>query len=122
MTFVLGKKYSREEIYDALGGSKQAYLPNSDGTVLCACLRQDTNPAAPNVILPGTGREIERSSKILCEQKEAIPVFIKRSVGSWEYVGNYTVERWSENPAEIMEHARHAGRSDITRVIYMKPI
>jgi hypothetical protein len=121
MAFASGKKYSREEIYDALGGgSKQAYLPNLNGRVLCACLRSDTNPNAPNIILPGSGPEIKRSSRMLCEQKEAVPVFIKRGVNNWEYVGDYKVDRWSESSAEITEHERRAGRNDVSRVIYMK--
>jgi hypothetical protein len=121
MTFNRRERYTREAIHDKLGGgSKQAYLPNKDGLVLCACLRTNTNPGAPDVILPGDGPEIQRSSELLCEQKSAIPVFIKRGVNDWEYVGNYVVDRWSESPAEIAEHARRAGRNDVTRVIYMR--
>jgi hypothetical protein len=57
MVFVLGKKYSRNTIHEEVGGgSKQAYLLNIGGKVLCACLRLDTNPDAPKIILPGMGR------------------------------------------------------------------
>jgi hypothetical protein len=123
MTFSRRGRYTREAIHDKLGGgSKQAYLPNKGGLVLCACLRTDTNPGAPDVILPGDGPEIRRSSELLCGQKRAIPVFIKRGVNDWECVGDYVVDRWSENPAEIAEHSRRAGRRDVTRVIYMKPV
>lgn len=123
MAFSGRERYTREAIHERLGGgSKQAYLPNKGGVVLCACLRTDTNPGAPDVILPGDGPEIQRSSNLLCEQKSAIPVFIKRDINDWEYVGDYVVDRWSESPAEIAEHARRAGRYDVTRVIYMRPV
>ncbi len=121
MGFRLRERYTRDEIHVALGGgSKQAYLPNVGGKVLCACLRLDTNPNAPNVILPGAGPEIQRASGLLCEQSESVPVFIKRGINAWEYVGDYAVERWGENRAEIAEHSRRAGRSDISRIIYMR--
>jgi hypothetical protein len=63
-----------------------------------------------------------RSAEMLCSQKRAVPVFIKRGSGSWEYVGDYAVDRWSESPAEIAEHSRRAGRTDVTRVIHMKRV
>ncbi len=123
MSFRPRGMYTRDEIHEKLGGgSKQSYLPNRDGVVLCACLRADTNPGAPSVILPGNGPEIMRSAEMLCSQKGAVPVFIKRGSGSWEYVGDYAVDRWSESPAEIAEHSRRAGRTDVTRVIHMKRV
>ena len=51
---IVGQSYTRQQIHDKVGGgSLQSYLPTRDGRVLCACLRLDTNPGAPEVILPG---------------------------------------------------------------------
>jgi hypothetical protein len=72
MSFRPRGMYTRDEIHDKLGGgSKQSYLPNRGGVVMCACLRADTNPGAPSIILPGNGPEIMRSAEMLCSQKGA---------------------------------------------------
>ena len=122
MTFRLNNHYSREVIHRMLGGSMQAYLPNKKGVVLCACLSLDLNPKAPEVILTGIGPQIERSAHILSRQEKPIPVFIKRGVNCWEFVGDYKFERWSDDPGEIEAHAKLANRTDITRVIHMSAV
>lgn len=116
-----GQFYTRQEIHDLLGGgSLQSYLPTRDGVVLCACLRRDTNPDAPRVILPGTGPGIEEAARLLRRQGGAIPVFIKHEAGAWEYLGEYVVEdrRWTAE--DISFHERRSRRTDITSVIWMR--
>jgi len=121
MSFKIGLSYTRDEIYSEVGGgSKQSYLPNKDGRVLCACLNQRENPSAPYIILAGDGPEIRRSSIMLCNQVDHVPVFVKRAVNEWEYVGRFAVKNWSESAADIDEYNRSARRSDITRIIFLK--
>jgi hypothetical protein len=55
MNFVLGQTYTRNEIHEAVGGSKQAYLPRKNGLVVCGAFTRELNPEAPNVILSGFG-------------------------------------------------------------------
>jgi hypothetical protein len=119
--FQRGQRYTRDEIHDEAGGSKQSYLPTAGGRVVAACLKSKTNPDAPRIILPGQGKGIERAAEILIGQGTAIPIFVKRRVNEWEYVGDYKVDRWSEDAAEIEAQSQRSGRDDITRVIYMKP-
>jgi hypothetical protein len=119
MMFENGKTYTREDIHRQLGGDVQSYLPHVGGQVVAACLRPDTNPDAPRVILPGTGEGIERSADLLVGQKTPVPTFLKRRSGEWEYVGDFVVERWSQDSAELAEHSRRSGRNDISRVIHM---
>ena len=116
-----GERYTRQEIHDAVGGgSLQSYLPTKDGRVLCACLRLDTNPGAPEVILPGTGPGIERAADLLERQVGAIPVFLKRGSGAWEFVGEFQFGRRSKLPADIESWAQRTGRADITSVIELR--
>lgn len=123
MPFKKSRLYTRDEIYSEVGGgSKQSYLPNKNGNVLCACLNQRENPSAPFIILAGKGPEIQRSSVMLCDQKGPIPVFVKRNVNEWEYMGMYEVERWAEKQADIDNYNRTAQRADITRIIFMKEV
>lgn len=123
MPLKIGNLYSRDQIYvEVGGGSKQSYLPNSNGQILCACLNQRENPSAPFIILAGTGPEIQRSNVILCDQEGSIPVFVKRNVNEWEYVGMHVVDRWTENQADIDDYNRTAQRTDIRRIIFMKEV
>jgi hypothetical protein len=117
--FRIGGRYTRREIHAELGGSIQSYLPHREGRVVAACLRLDTNPDAPNVILPGRGEGIEHAADMLTNQDSPVPTFLKRSGGAWEYVGDYAVSSSSSDPAEIERHAGRSGRVDITRVIQM---
>lgn len=120
--FTEGQFYTRQEIHDLLGGgSLQSYLPTLNGVVLCACLRLDTNPGAPRVILPGNGPGIEEAARLLRAQVGPIPVFIKHEANAWEYVGDYEVEPRLWTAGDIAAQARRSGRSDITSVIWMRP-
>lgn len=86
--FRRGEMYTRWEIHDQVGGALQSFLPTVDGRVVAACLRLDTNPDAPAVILPGTGPGIEGAAARLVAQRVAVPTFLKREVNRWEYVGS----------------------------------
>src|SRR5690242_17444713 len=101
MVFVEGRPYTRREIADAVGGSIQDYLPHHNGRVVCACLVPQLNPGAPDVILVGTGPEIVRWARVFADQRDFVPVFIKRATNAWEHVGRYRVEGSSIDTAEI---------------------
>lgn len=120
--FVLGRKYSRHEISGVLGGSKIDFLPTEKKRVVCGCFTLDHNPEAPEVIIPGTGKVIERTAKIFCGQEHPVPIFIKRRVNEWEYVGHFKPERFSTDRSEIAAH--HNGSitplNQVTRVIFLK--
>ena len=120
----LGQSYSRDDIAHDLGGGTVEFLPNVGGRIVCACLRLDYNPDAPDVILPGKGPLIQQTAEWLCEQRGPIPVFIKRGAHAWEYVGNYKVRDFSTDAQVIAEQEARSGRTGregITRVIYMEP-
>ena len=120
--FPQGHHYTRQEIHDLVGGgSLQSYLPTLEGVVLFACLRRDTNPGAPRIILPGTGSGIEAAARLLRGQRGSIPVFIKEEANAWEYVGMYELEPRKWTSEDIAIQNRKSGRSDITSVIWMKP-
>lgn len=116
-----GKHYTREEIAAAYGGSAVEYLPRVGGRVVCACLRTDPeyNPEAPEVILVGRGPIIEESGAALIAQHGPVPVYLRRGMNHWEYVGDYEVDRSSRLPADIMRYEIQTGRK-VTCAIFMK--
>jgi hypothetical protein len=120
--FELDTSYTRKEIHAKVGGSVQSYLPHVNGVVRAACLRLDSNPDAPAVILVGTGSGIERAAEMFIAQKAAVPTFVKYGTGKWRYVGDYAIKRSSQDPTEISEHARRSDRRDITMILYMDKV
>ena len=119
--FDIGTDYTRRQIHETLGGSIQSYLPTAHGRVVCACLRADINPQAPNVILVGDGNGIKHAGDILASQREPISVFIKRASNAWTYSGLFRVRHSSQLPADIRPYAAAASRSTVTRVIHLQP-
>ena len=119
--FIEEHEYTRDQIHDALGGSKQSYLPDVGGRVVCACIDAKLNPDAPRIIIPGTGPMIEKTADILLGQKGAIPVFLKQSTNAWKYVGEFEVDPRRFSYADVEAQKRRTGLADITRVIWMRP-
>lgn len=120
MTLVEGNFYTREQIHDLLGGGVQDYLPHKDGQVVCGCFKKDTNPDAPNVILPGTGPKIQKWAKVFRGQSYPIPIFIKKDINKWEYVGEYQVKRWTDKLSDITSYASTSGRNNVTSVLFLE--
>src|SRR4051794_28738604 len=86
--FDRNRLYSRAEIANLLGGGTvQSYMPTKGTRVLAGCFRTEVNPDAPRIVLVGIGPRIERAARLLMEQKEPIPVFLKRASKAYEYVG-----------------------------------
>ena len=118
----IGNKYTREEIVAELGGSTRGFLPIAKGKVVCACLREELNPSAPKIILAGAGSYREKPAATLCKQTGELPVFVKwENEDTWEYVGNFEVEKSSTNPEEIKREDNRKNRTEkISRVIFLK--
>ena len=115
-----GRSYTRREIHELLGGEIQTYLPARDGVVTCACLTLRRNPDAPNTILVGQSPRVLERARQLCRQCSTIPVFLKRATSSWEYVGDYGVERCSQESSDLAVYGRLSGRDDLAMVVFLK--
>jgi hypothetical protein len=116
----IGNKYTREEIFAELGGSTKGFLPIVKGKVVYACLREELNPRAPKIILAGAGSHREEPAATLCKQIGELPVFVMwKNEDTWEYVGNFEVEKSSTNPEEIKREDDRENRTEIiSRVIF----
>ncbi|HID69162.1 MAG TPA: hypothetical protein EYP35_01575 [Desulfobacterales bacterium] len=120
--FKIGERYTRDEIYDFVGGSKQSYLPTKNRIVTCICLSKEMNPDAPHIILAGQGKIIFRSAKWLVSHGNKLPVFIKESPNNWIYQGSFKVKKSVTDKNEIQKNYRLAGREDVQMVIEMKEV
>jgi putative zinc finger/helix-turn-helix YgiT family protein len=121
--FTVGRRYSREEISDKLGGSRVAYLPFKDGRVVCGCFRPDPeyNPNAPEEILLDEGPVIQESAKLVSEQQEPIPVFLFKGNCEWEYVGLYRCCGFETDPKLLQRKMQqNPARGVIKGVLYFE--
>ena len=124
MTFIPGADYTRLEIYNALGGNVQTYLPVKNGQVVAACLRLDINPGAPNIILCGTGLRIRHAGLRLAQQRSPLPIFIKQAPTRWTYQGLFKVTGSCTDPEECAPYITDSGRdpAEISRVVLLEAV
>lgn len=112
-----GAEYTRQELHERLGGGLHDFLPHVRGRVVCGCFDARRNPHAPFVVLPGFGPGIERWAHVFAAQREPVPCFLRRPGRLWEYVGEYRVRALSQDPAEIEEWSRLAGREGTASMV-----
>jgi hypothetical protein len=131
LMFQLGTKYTRDYIASIAGGDPVPYLPQDPtGRVVAGCYRPDLNPDVPDIVLPGTGSQIEASAREYRNGRYAIPTFVKLAQNGWLYVGMYIVKDFSDDPKEIARQQVKAnlvgrgtkGREKITMVLYLEPV
>jgi hypothetical protein len=111
MELRMGSSWTRDDIHDTFGGSKQAYLPSVKGEVVCGCFRKDlTQPHAPEEILVGTGPQRVATARQLLSQGNGIPCFVKEQVNEWEFVGHWRATSFDESKAAQEEATWRADR------------
>jgi hypothetical protein len=79
------------------------------------------DPDAPEVLLVGQGEDVQKYGARLIDQREPLPIFVKRAANEWEYKGRYVVKSSSSDAADIVRWSARAGRKDVTMVVFMQP-
>lgn len=118
--FIIGETYTRDEIHSRVGGGVQDYLPHRDGVVVCGCFNPDINPDAPDLVLVGTGPDIERWARVFGSQHAYVPVFLKQRTNEWEYVGDFRGRYLSDDRRAIERYKDRSGRDDITMLLFLE--
>jgi len=121
MKLRLGRSYTRGEIHNLLGGELQTYLPQSKGKIVCGCFipEQGANPNAPTEILVGNAPVVVKKAYKLIDQRETIPVFLKRSNNNWAYIGMFQAKRFSTDRSLLRKREREAFREKLAMVLYL---
>jgi hypothetical protein len=110
--------YTRTEIRGLVGGGGvMEYLPSRGNEILAGCFRTELNPEAPRIVLVGKGPRIERAAELLVEQGNPVPVFLKRSVNEWEYVGHWRAIKLDKDSDTIAKHSPNTTR--VSGVLFM---
>ena len=124
LNFMINSIYSRDEIHDKVGGSKQSYLPTVNNEVVCGCFRLDDylNPGAPDEILIGDSKHARACATKLFDSGRIIPVFIKSESNAWEYVGLYRCVDYSEERSVLKQKEKeNPNHGKITAVFWLEP-
>src|SRR5687768_1769617 len=101
MSFYEGRRYSRAEISDVIGGKVQDFLSCKDKVIVAGCIIPEMNPHAHHQIYVGDGRDIVQHAEWAAEQKEPIPCFLKRGSKEFEYLGLYRPTNIDRDPDRI---------------------
>jgi hypothetical protein len=117
----LGQFYTRSQIFEMVGGgSKQSYLPQKKGIILCGCFDPKLNSKAPYEIDAGNGPVVLKGAKLLAEGGYSIPVFLQKKSNHWEYAGDYICTGYSESLDDL--YPKKQRRPDAVAVFYLKRI
>jgi len=121
--FKIGATYTRDQIHSSVGGSKQAYIPTLNGSVVAICVQLNLNPGAPRELLCGIGPVIAKSAQLLASTAHKVPVFVKKDVNQWEYTGLYRPIASHTSGPRFNAMLAGSGRppSDVSLAIEMSP-
>ena len=118
---VVGKTYTRLQISKAVGGGElQTYLPEYNGRILAGCFDPGLNLRAPHEVDVGEGVKVIAKAETVASAQTAIPVFLKRGAGAWEYVGLYKCLCFSRERRHIRAYKDRRG--DAVGVLYFEAI
>lgn len=121
MRLQVGKRYTRRQIHDLVGGGDlQSYLPHAGGRILYGCFDPNINKGAPAEIDFGDAPDVIKYAKLAEGQHAEIPVFLKHSANKWQYVGDFRVIRASTDMRDV-ERARRR-RPDAIGTIFLTEI
>jgi len=111
----------RLSIADELGGNIQQFLPtakHSNRSVVACCYSSDKNIQAPNTLLVG-GKKKYTNACSFARDKNFVPFFRKEKDG-WEFIGDYRVREWTENPQIIAAEKIRGEDNDVRIVLYLE--
>lgn len=110
--FKRGAVYALDDISSVVGGERQSYLPQKEGTIVCGRFTREMNPKAPYEVLVGDLPKVAAKAKLLIEQGASIPVFVKEAPNEWRFHGFMSPVRFATDRRTVDAKARAAGRED----------
>lgn len=118
--FEKGLVYTRGQIHEAVGGSARAALPTRAGKVVCACLTREMNPRAPEEMVIGGRERAVRLARAFAASGDAVPVFVRRRRGGWEYTGERRVRTVIEDPGALLALVAEGAPLDISAALQLE--
>ena len=120
--FEKGRSYTRQQIHEALGGSRREALPTKGGNVVCACLTRRMNPRAPDEIVIGGAERALRRARSFAASGAAVPVFVRARRGGWEYAGERRVRSVIEEPGAVLSLVAEGAPADAALALLLEEV
>jgi hypothetical protein len=76
----------------------------------------------PGAIVVGKGYYRERNAKRFVKLGLAIPAYLKRPNGAWEYVGEYRTTTFREDKEAIKEYGSNREPGSVAGVLFVQPV
>jgi hypothetical protein len=115
--FAKGVLYTRGQIRGVVGGSTRAALPTRGGKVVCVCLTIEKNPRAPREMVIGGNERALRRARQFAASGEAVPVFVRRNRGCWEFAGARRVRAVIEAPGALLAMVAEGAPPEISAAL-----
>lgn len=112
------KTLTTDELAQELAGG-DSYIRTKNNVVKGLAVTTDKNPEAPEIIVVGTGVRIIANAKLLLEQQQYVPVYVKQAVNSWRYLGTYKADSYSQDPKVIEKHRKHRPSEGIDGILFL---
>ena len=104
------------------------YIRTKNNKVLGLALKLEVNPLAPDpaagridgVVAFGKGPQIEARAQLFLDSGCAAPVYIKRRVNHWEYVGNYYASEIRRDPESIAKYGGNRKPGTVAGVLFLR--
>ena len=120
MLFEKGRACTRGEIHAACGGSTRAALPTKGGKVVCLCLTRERNPRAPEEMIIGGNARAARLAREFAASGAAVPVFVRRRRGGWEYAGARRVRAVVDDPGALLALVAEGAPPDVSAALLLE--
>ena len=110
---------STHELAKRLAGGDD-YIRTLMGVVKGLALRMDLNPDAPEIIVVGRGKQIEKRAKLFLDSGASVPTYVKRGTNSWEYLGVYRATAYRTDAETIRLHRRDRDRDSVAGILFLE--
>lgn len=112
------KAFTTEEVARLLAGG-YSFIRTKNNIVLGLAITYDKNPEGPEVIVVGRGPILEKKALLLEEQKCHVPVYVKKAVNCWIYLGKYRAIKYDTTKETIERHRKKRPRKDISGILFL---
>lgn len=120
--FEKGALYTRGQIHESVGGSAWAALPTRGGKVVCVCLTREKNPRAPVEMVVGSKDRTLRLARAFAVSRAAVPVFVRKRGGAWEYTGDRRVRSVIEDPGALLTLVAEGAPLDSSMALLLEEV
>lgn len=114
------KTLTTDELAQELAGG-DSYIRTKNNIVKGLAITTNLNPEAPEIIVVGKGKKIVSNAMLFVKQQQYVPVYVKQTVNSWKYLGEFKADKYTRDVDIIEKHRKNRLASDVDGVLFLSP-